>query len=83
VGAELADIDMVKRRYATAKREDGKSDESSQPAKKSEEQSEVASIQVNRWQDLQKQLGKGPNTNANDYTIPAVLRYSRNKADDN
>ncbi|HAP57262.1 MAG: cell division protein FtsZ [Sphaerochaeta sp.] len=83
VGAELADIDMVKRRYATAKREDGKSEESSQPAKKSEEQSEVASIQVNRWQDLQKQLGKGPNTNANDYTIPAVLRYSRNKADDN
>ncbi len=83
VGAELADIDMVKRRYATAKREDGKSEEPSQPAKKSEEQSEVASIQVNRWQDLQKQLGKGPNTNANDYTIPAVLRYSRNKADDN
>ncbi len=83
VGAELADIDMVKRRYATAKREEGKSEEPSQPAKKSEEQSEVASIQVNRWQDLQKQLGKGPNTNANDYTIPAVLRYSRNKADDN
>jgi cell division protein FtsZ len=83
VGAELADMDMVKRRYASAKREEGKSEEPSQPAKKSEQQSEVASIQVNRWQDLQKQLGKGPNTNANDYTIPAVLRYSRNKADDN
>ncbi len=82
VGAELADMDMVKRRYASAKREEGKVEESAQPAKKHEEQADVASIQVNRWQDLQKQLGKGPSTNANDYTIPAVLRYSRNKSDD-
>jgi cell division protein FtsZ len=84
VGAELADMDMVKRRYAaSAKRDDGKNEEALQPARKNEEQPDIASIQVNRWQDLQKQLGKGPATNANDYNIPAVLRYSRNKADDN
>ena len=84
VGAELADMDMVKRRYAaSAKRDDGKKEEALQPARKNEEQPDIASIQVNRWQDLQKQLGKGPATNANDYNIPAVLRYSRNKADDN
>lgn len=83
VGAELADMDMVKRRYASAKREEGKGEGSSQPAKKPDDQADVASIQVNRWQDLQKQLGKGPSTNANDYTIPAVLRYSRNKTDEN
>ncbi|ADY13092.1 cell division protein FtsZ [Sphaerochaeta globosa] len=83
VGAELADMDMVKRRYASAKRDEGKNEGSSQPAKKPDDQADVASIQVNRWQDLQKQLGKGPSTNANDYTIPAVLRYSRNKTDEN
>lgn len=83
VGAELADMDMVKRRYASAKRDEGKNEGSSQPVKKPDDQADVASIQVNRWQDLQKQLGKGPSTNANDYTIPAVLRYSRNKTDEN
>lgn len=84
VGAELADMDMVKRRYAaSAKRDEGRNEEALQPARKNEEQPDIASIQVNRWQDLQKQLGKGPAANANDYNIPAVLRYSRNKADDN
>jgi len=84
VGAELADMDMVKRRYAaSAKRDDGKNEEALQPARKNEEQPDIASNQGNRGQDLQKQPGKGPPTNANDYNIPAVLRYSRNKADDN
>lgn len=41
-----------------------------------------ATITVNRWQDLQKQLGKR-SANANDYSIPAVLRYSRDDDDRN
>ena len=83
VGAELADMDMVKRRYASAKVNEPKEDELTPAAKKqTDAEGDVGAIQVNRWQDLQKQLGKGPNTNTNDYTIPAVLRYSRNKPDD-
>lgn len=38
--------------------------------------SDPASITVNRWQDLQQQLGKR-SSGGNDYSIPAVLRYSR------
>ena len=38
--------------------------------------SDPASITVNRWQDLQQQLGKRSG-GGNDYSIPAVLRYSR------
>lgn len=42
-----------------------------------EEEGEV--ITVNRWQDLQQQLGTHQ---ANDYNFPAVLRYQRNQEDD-
>lgn len=38
-------------------------------------------ITVNRWQDLQQQLGK--KQPGNDYSFPAVLRYSRNEDEDN
>ena len=38
--------------------------------------SDPASITVNRWQDLQQKLGKR-SSGGNDYSIPAVLRYSR------
>ncbi len=84
VGAEVPEMDMVKRRYAAAK-VDEKRQEDQEPAAKStqDEEEEIPAIQVNRWQDLQKQLGKGgPGSNSNDYTIPAVLRYSRNKAEE-
>ena len=40
-----------------------------------------AAITVNRWQDLQQQLGKRTQA-SNDYSIPAVLRYSRHDDDD-
>ena len=43
---------------------------------KKQESSNPATITVNRWQDLQAQLGKR-NRDNNDYSIPAVLRYSR------
>jgi cell division protein FtsZ len=76
-------MDMVKRHYAAAK-VDGKRQEEEAPAARNTQEDEepIPAIQVNRWQDLQKQLGKGPGSNSNDYTIPAVLRYSRNKAEE-
>lgn len=42
---------------------------------------EVSTINVNRWQDLQNQLGHKP-ANPKDLSIPAVLRYSRDEDDD-
>ena len=37
-------------------------------------------ISINRWQDLQTQLGRrnAPNSNPTDYSIPSILRYQRN-----
>lgn len=46
--------------------------EVSQPPKTSV--SDAESITVNRWQDLQQQLGKR-GVQPNDYSIPAVMRY--------
>lgn len=37
-------------------------------------------ITVNRWQDLQQQLGK--RSQGNDYSIPAVMRYRQSEEDD-
>lgn len=41
-------------------------------------------ISVNRWQDLQQQLGRrqSQSANSNDYSFPAILRYQR-QDDDN
>jgi cell division protein FtsZ len=39
--------------------------------------SEPETIQVNRWQDLQKKIGKSSVGGGNDYSIPAVLRYGQ------
>ncbi len=83
VGAEIPEMDMVKRHYAAAKGGEKKQEDEKPAAKSTQEDEEaIPAIQVNRWQDLQKQLGKGPGSNPNDYTIPAVLRYSRNKAEE-
>ena len=40
-------------------------------------------ISINRWQDLQSQLGRrqAPNSNPTDYSIPSILRYQRNDED--
>ena len=49
-------------------------EEKPKPAEK--QSSDPSAITVNRWQDLQQQLGKR-NAQQNDYSIPAVLRYAR------
>lgn len=40
-------------------------------------------ISINRWQDLQTQLGRrqAPTANPTDYSIPSILRYQRNDED--
>ena len=40
-------------------------------------------ISINRWQDLQSQLGRrqAPNGSPTDYSIPSILRYQRNDED--
>ena len=40
---------------------------------------DAESITVNRWQDLQQQLGK--RSAGNDYSIPAVMRYRHEEED--
>ncbi len=73
VGSEVVERETGHRRFGTA---------DTQPAERSagdEHTDDVATIQVNRWQDLQKQLGKATNPASTDYSIPAVLRYARSK----
>lgn len=59
---------------------------SSQPAASQEkvQRKPEEVISVNRWQDLQQQLGRrqSQNSNSNDYSFPAILRYQR-QDDDN
>jgi cell division protein FtsZ len=44
-------------------------------AKTTIQQNPAGTIQINRWQDLQKQIGKGTQGSGGDFSIPAVLRY--------
>ncbi|MFA6775132.1 MAG: cell division protein FtsZ [Sphaerochaetaceae bacterium] len=44
-------------------------------AKTTIQQNPAGTIQINRWQDLQKQIGKGTQGPGGDFSIPAVLRY--------
>jgi cell division protein FtsZ len=72
-GREEVSIDSD-RPYVAASRSD---DETKTP-----QEGEAAAIQVNRWQDLQKQLGRSADPGSTDYSIPAVLRYAQSKADE-
>ncbi|MGI6433198.1 MAG: cell division protein FtsZ [Sphaerochaetaceae bacterium] len=52
-----------------------------EPNRRSEERSDDQDIiTVNRWQDLQQQLGN--RQQSNDYSFPAVLRYQREEEED-
>ena len=83
VGAEIPEMDMVKRHYAASKVGEKKQEDGATAAKHTQgEEEPIPAIQVNRWQDLQKQLGKGSGNNSNDYTIFAVLRYSRKQSEE-
>ncbi len=59
------------------------SDEESKDQKKVQnegEKSNMATISVNRWQDLQQRIGSNDSNGENDdYNIPAVLRYQKRR----
>ncbi|NLZ77013.1 MAG: cell division protein FtsZ [Spirochaetales bacterium] len=67
VGVESPDMEMIKRRFSTPQTQQEREHEPSEPP----------SIEVDRWEDLQRKLGRGTSANSGDYTIPTVLRYSR------
>jgi len=56
---------------------------SQQQAQKEQPKKPDEVISINRWQDLQTQLGRrqAPNANPTDYSIPSILRYQRNDED--
>ncbi|MFA5447716.1 MAG: cell division protein FtsZ [Sphaerochaeta sp.] len=78
VGAESDEHEAARRRFGISEPAAG-AERESVPQESGED---IAAIQVNRWQDLQKQLGKSANPASTDYSIPAVLRYSRGKGGD-
>ena len=55
----------------------------SQSAQKDQVKKPDEVISINRWQDLQSQLGRrqAPNSNPTDYSIPSILRYQRSEED--
>jgi cell division protein FtsZ len=72
VGAESSEQEVGRHRFTSpAQQESERPDD--------ERSDDISAIQVNRWQDLQKQLGKAVNPASTDYSIPAVLRYARSK----
>ena len=88
VGAE-ADTESAVRRFVNnseTPRESAHIDirqpqkESVQPPKPQAPATDAEAITVNRWQDLQQQLGKR-GVQPNDYSIPAVMRYRQGDDD--
>lgn len=96
IAASQAEAEMFNKSFARADRHDESAvkeafgfssrNENTQPARpqpsapSKEAPQDPAAITVNRWQDLQQQLGKRAR-DSNDYSIPAVLRYSRSEDD--
>jgi cell division protein FtsZ len=82
---ELGEIDYRKRRVEGPVPEPRVAD-GREPAtryaseKRKEEEPEQEVITVNRWQDLQQQLGN--RSPSNDFSFPAVLRYQRGEQED-
>ena len=91
-GSEVG-ADMFRRDHRIEKKEETPAAEPSRETRASQEpqtqmprennmqNADPSAITVNRWQDLQQQLGKRNQGNSNDYSIPAVLRYSRHDDD--
>ncbi len=79
--AERHDDSAVKEALGFSSRTENPQISRQQPSAPAKESSQdPAAITVNRWQDLQQQLGKRARE-SNDYSIPAVLRYSRSEDD--
>ena len=82
---EIGEIDYRKRRVEGPMPEprltEGREPGARVPAEKHKEREvEQEVITVNRWQDLQQQLGN--RSPSNDFSFPAVLRYQRGEQED-
>lgn len=92
VSVDIPEFEKPKKRFDQfISSSDSKPSQPSQPAAgQSQPQQEKVQrkpeevISVNRWQDLQQQLGRrqSQSSNSNDYSFPAILRYQR-QDDDN
>ncbi len=86
VTTAVPDADLYRRKseqaYQEKPREEFKREEvkREEPPKKESTSSDAGFINVNRWQDLQNQLGKRQGR-SDDYSIPAVMRINRNDED--
>ncbi|MFA6844204.1 MAG: cell division protein FtsZ [Sphaerochaetaceae bacterium] len=82
VGAEIPNMQGT-RRFTSSNEGLGSfasaSKSESNEGEKKPQNASAGTIQVNRWQDLQKQIGKTPPNGQSDYSIPAVLRYSQDQ----
>lgn len=59
---------------------DNKEEKKSSEEKSEDEKADMSTISVNRWQDLQQRIGSNDNDGgADDYNIPAVLRYQKRR----
>jgi len=84
ISQEIGEIEYKKRRMEGPSPDNRNSAERENDAKPSSDMQYPAAdqevITVNRWQDLQQQLGGRSQTN--DYSFPAVLRYQRGEQED-
>ena len=88
VGAEVG-ADLPRRRFESVSSDSKVAPATAASAENADQGRPAASasntdaevITVNRWQDLQQQLGK--RQPGNDYSFPAVLRYSRGENEEN
>ncbi|MDD3996163.1 MAG: cell division protein FtsZ [Sphaerochaetaceae bacterium] len=79
VASEINNLELKKRRFeGPAPEPKMPQGEDQRSAGEQRKQDDV--ITVNRWQDLQQQLGSRPQSN--DFSFPAVLRYQRNEQED-
>jgi len=93
VSVEIPEFEKPKKRFDqflnTAENKSSQAmSSSSDPAGQASSQDRVQRkpeevISVNRWQDLQQQLGRrqSQSSNSNDYSFPAILRYQRSDDD--
>ncbi|MCR5760977.1 MAG: cell division protein FtsZ [Sphaerochaetaceae bacterium] len=85
ISVDMPEYEKPKKRFDQYLNSETPSDESAKGASDSGAQKQEEVITVNRWQDLQQQIGRRQNagngaanpTNTSDYSYPAILRYQR------
>jgi cell division protein FtsZ len=78
INQEITELDFKKRRFEGPMPE--KAQENRERRQPVDQENKEDVITVNRWQDLQQQLGS--RSQSNDFSFPAVLRYQRGEKDE-